>query len=298
MGQLVQPTPVARRFREEVRRAVSEIDAPLKLVGFLTSDEAPSLTYAEYTRSACDEVGISFDLRRVERLELEGEIKRANEDPSVHGIIVYYPVFGTGQDAYLKDVIDYRKDIEGLNSYWTHKLHDDERFLDRERTKKAILPCTPLAIIKLLESVDVSDRRKGQPLRGQTATIFNRSEVVGRPLARMMANDGAKVYSFDIDGPILFTADGTEETDITRAEALAHSGIVVSGVPSREFPLIRAGELRDGAVCVSFATVRNFADDAKERASIYIPRVGPMTITMALRNTVRLYRVFQEDPAV
>jgi methylenetetrahydrofolate dehydrogenase (NADP+)/methenyltetrahydrofolate cyclohydrolase len=293
MGTRIQPTPVARRFREEIREAVAELGVRLTLVGFLTSDDAPSLTYAEYTRSACEEVGIRFELRQVERLALENEIMRANDDPDVHGIIVYYPVFGTGQDAYLKDLIDYRKDIEGLNSYWTHKLHDNERFLDPQRTQKAILPCTPLAIIKLLESVNVSVPSRPEPLGEHTVTIFNRSEVVGRPLARMMANDGALVYSFDIDGPILFRGRDTEETAIERRDALSRSTIVISGVPSRDFPLIRPEEIPDGAVCMSFATVRNFADTITDRAALFIPRVGPMTITMALRNTVRLYRVFR-----
>ena len=46
---------------------------------------------------------------------------------------------------------------------------------------------------------------QGRPLEGRTVAIFNRSEVVGRPLASMMAHDGARVFSFDVGGPLLFS---------------------------------------------------------------------------------------------
>ncbi len=122
--------------------------------------------------------------------------------------------------------------------------------------------------------------------------MFNRSDVVGRPLASMLANDGAEVYSFDIEGPLLFRAERQEPTGISRAEALAAADIVITGVPSRAFPLVSAAEVRLGAVCVNFSTLKNFADDIEEKASVFIPRVGPMTVAMGLRNTLRLYENF------
>ena len=51
-----------------------------------------------------------------------------------------------------------------------------------------------------------------------------------------------------------------------------------------------ADEIRAGAVCLSFSTLKNFEDDVTEKAGVFVPRVGPMTVTMALRNLVRLYR--------
>jgi methylenetetrahydrofolate dehydrogenase (NADP+)/methenyltetrahydrofolate cyclohydrolase len=112
----------------------------------------------------------------------------------------------------------------------------------------------------------------------------------------MMANDGAEVWSFDVDGVRLFRAGPhgraheVTETSHDRAAALAEADIVVTGVPSRDFPLIRASEIREGAVCLNFSTLRNFDEDVIEKASVFVPRVGPMTVTMALRNTLRLYR--------
>ena len=60
---------------------------------------------------------------------------------------------------------------------------------------------------------------------------------------------------------------------------------MITGVPSRAFPLVRADEIREGADCLSFSTLKNFEDDVAEKARVFVPRVGPMTVTMALRNT-------------
>jgi methylenetetrahydrofolate dehydrogenase (NADP+) / methenyltetrahydrofolate cyclohydrolase len=298
MAKVIDPVDVARSFRDEVRREIREIPEPLVLAGFLVADHGPSATYAEYTRKGCDDVGVKFDLRTVKRLDAEERVLEANADAGVHGILVYYPVFGTQQDTYVRDLVLAGKDVEGLNSFWARCLYANRRFLDEAKTKKAILPCTPLAVLKLLDAAGVSGDRAGaaRPLAGVRAVVFNRSEVVGRPLASMMANDGAEVVSFDIDGPQLFVpareegAHAVEETRIDRAEALARADVVITGVPSREFPLVRAAEIREGAVCLSFSTRKNFADDVAEKAAVFVPRVGPMTVTMALRNLARLWK--------
>jgi methylenetetrahydrofolate dehydrogenase (NADP+)/methenyltetrahydrofolate cyclohydrolase len=296
VARLIDPADVAADFRAELRAEVAALPEPLTLVGILADEHRPSRTYAEYTRKGCADVGVRFDLREVKRLDVEGAIRAANADPGVHGVLIYYPVFGTQQDAYVRDLVDPGKDIEGLHTFWVRCLYENRRFLDDAKVKKAILPCTPLAIIKLLDAAGASTAGAHRPLGGKRAVIFNRSEVVGRPLASMMANDGADVFSFDVDGPLRFCpadTDGAyrvEETPLDRAAALAAADIVITGVPSHQFPLVRAAELRPGAVCLNFATLKNFDADVLEAASVFIPRVGPMTVTMALRNTLRLYR--------
>lgn len=287
------PSAVARRYRAEVREGVAALPEQLRLVGFLSSVAEPSRVYAEYTESGCRDVGIDFELFELPRLELEDAIRAANEDPAVHGIMVYYPVFGNQQDAWLKEVVDPQKDVEGLGSFWIRRLYENVRQVDEETGRKAILPCTPLAIIKILNAIGVYGAGP-QPLRGQTVTIFNRSEVVGRPLAAMLANDGARVFSFDVDGPILFYERGRSETAIKRGEALQQSDLVITGVPSKRFPLIEAEELPEGVVALNFSTVRNFSKAARRKARIYVPRVGPVTVAMLLRNTLRLYRNFHK----
>ena len=70
----------------------------------------------------------------------------------------------------------------------------------------------------------------------------------------------------------------------------AGGGVIVTGVPSRAFPLVTKREIKEGAICLNFSTLKNFADDVLEKASVFVPRVGPMTVTIALRNTLRLHR--------
>jgi hypothetical protein len=71
--------------------------------------------------------------------------------------------------------------------------------------KKSLLPCTPLAIVKLMEHLKVYDEALpiGDRMKGRSVVVINRSEIVGRPLAAMLANDGADVYSVDLNGVYL-----------------------------------------------------------------------------------------------
>ncbi len=292
MAITIDPSELAKDFRLDIRNRLSQLDRRLKLVGFLSTSETPSRTYASYTKAGCDDVGIDFELIEVPKLELEAAIDQANSDPDVHGIIVYYPIFNTDHDRYIKDLVDHRKDIEGLHTYWAKKLYHNERFVDEAKTKKALLPCTPLAVVKLLAKARATlgcEVDTMRPLAGAKVSIFNRSEVVGRPLAAMLANDGAEVYSFDLDGALKFVGGTVEESKITRTSALAASDIVVTGVPSRNFQLVAPSEIKAGAICLNFSTLRNFTSDIGDKASVFIPRVGPMTVAMALRNTLRLY---------
>jgi 5,10-methylene-tetrahydrofolate dehydrogenase/methenyl tetrahydrofolate cyclohydrolase len=288
-GVLVSADEIAKPFRDSIRDAVAALGQPVTLRGILASERRASGVYAEYTAKGCADVGIRFDLVHVSRLEVEDAIVAANDDPAVHGVIVYYPVFGGERDRTIQDVIAPEKDVEGLNSRWAYMLYHDVRSVDG--AKKAILPCTPLAIVKALEHMKAytAGAPAGTQARGKTATVFNRSEVVGRPLAAMLAHDGARVFSFDIDGVLLYEDHKTKETTATRAEALAQSDIIITGVPSRDFELVRKEELREGAVCINFSTYKNMEESVLDRARAFLPRVGPITVAMLLRNTLRLF---------
>lgn len=285
--QIIDPTELSKQFQDTIRADVEGLPTRLRIVGLLANQDEAARTYATYTRKGCERVGISFELREVPRLKLEDEIRRINQDPEVHGVLIYYPIFGVARDNYLKDLVDPRKDIEGLSTHWIQRLYDNER--TDALGHKAILPCTPLAVVKLLAAAGAHDPEADKPLGHHTITIFNRSEVVGRPLASMLANDGAHIYSFDEFGPLEITPTEVHETDITRADALARSSIVITGVPAVSFPHVDASELRDRPICLNFSTIRNFTDAAREAARVFVPRVGPMTVTMVLRNAVRLY---------
>ena len=86
--------------------------------------------------------------------------------------------------ADLRDVISLEKDVEGLNHRYRYALYHNIRTLAEHNGKKCVLPCTPLACIKVLEALGAYDRTRpvGQQLSGRTCMVYNRSEVVGRPL--------------------------------------------------------------------------------------------------------------------
>ena len=175
-------------------------------------------------------------------------------------------------------------------------MYNNVRFLDPPVNKmKSILPCTPLAILKVLDYLQVFNNvlPLGNRLYGKTITIINRSEVVGRPLAALLANDGAKVFSKDIDNIQLFTrGEGIRKhkhevhdlPDWSLEKCLSYSDVVISGVPGKSFK-VDTNFLKEGVVCINFSSEKNFdKEDVIKKASIYVPAIGKVTIACLLRN--------------
>jgi methylenetetrahydrofolate dehydrogenase (NAD+) len=94
----------------------------------------------------------------VSRDQLEDIIIAANDDPNIHGIMVYYPVFGGGHDQYIQTCVSPYKDVEGLGHQYRFNMYHNIRFLDPEETLKCIIPCTPLGIVKVTIDTYVFDR--------------------------------------------------------------------------------------------------------------------------------------------
>jgi methylenetetrahydrofolate dehydrogenase (NAD+) len=91
---------VETKCREHLKTQISalkENGVTPKLVGFLANEDPAAAKYAEWTARTCSETGMAFELRRVGRQELEGALDEANDDDAVHGIMIYYPVFGGSQ---------------------------------------------------------------------------------------------------------------------------------------------------------------------------------------------------------
>ena len=261
-----------------------------RILGILAQNagDAASRVYAETLQKACLDIGFDLGLVQNKLAHIKDRIEEANNDSLIHGIFVFYPIFRDRRDKEIKELIAPTKDIEGLSSFWSEKLYLNERYMDEDKKKKAILPCTSLGILKILAYVDYLDERAGKTFAGKKITIFNRSDVVGRPLAYMLKNDGATVYSFDIEGGVVMRKDG-KEVPISREEALRKSDIIITGVPSRAFEKIRGEEIKGDTTCLNFSFIQNFEESAKEKAGVYVPRVGPMTIAMCVRNAIRLY---------
>ncbi|OQD73878.1 hypothetical protein PENDEC_c013G05451 [Penicillium decumbens] len=290
---------VANGLLSEVQEGVKTLEKPPHLVGFLANNDPAALMYAQWTQKTCEEYGFKYSLREVSRDDIEGAILAANADNDVDGIIVYYPIFNNRQDQYLQQIVDVHKDVEGLSHRYIFNMYQNIRFLDPEtKRQKSILPCTPLAIVKILEYLNIynSVLPSGNRLFGHTICVVNRSEVVGRPLAALLANDGACVYSVDITGVQKFTrGEGRkkhrheihEMEGATLKDVAPLCDVVISGVPGDKYKF-DTSLLREGAVCVNFSSEKNFGPEVKEKASIFVPSIGKVTIVCLLRNLLRL----------
>jgi methylenetetrahydrofolate dehydrogenase (NAD+) len=209
--------------------------------------------------------GVEFTLREFDREDLEDGLQTANHDDAVDGMIVYYPVFDSRRDQTLQWTVSMYKDVEGLSPQLISNMYQNIRFLDAPtNTQKSLLPCTPLAIVKILEHLQIYNTflDYGKRLFGKRITVINRSEVVGRPLAALLANDGAEVYSVDVTGVQQFSRgsglkkqkhESRELEGWTLEKCLPLSEVVISGVPGDNFK-VPTHLIREGAVCINFST--------------------------------------------
>jgi methylenetetrahydrofolate dehydrogenase (NADP+)/methenyltetrahydrofolate cyclohydrolase len=242
-----------------------------RLVTVLVGDNPASQIYIRLKHSACARVGIGS-----ENLELPGDatagqlldtIRELNSREDIHGILLQLPLPKHLDPRKTMMTIDPAKDVDGF-----HPENMGALLLGAER----LVPCTPKGIIYALE-------RLGMKLEGAEAVIVGHSNVVGKPLAAMMLNRNATVHVCHI-----FTKNLAEHT--RKGEVL----VVAAGVPG----LIKADMVRPGAYVfdvginrVGDKTVGDVDFDAvKDVASAITPvpgGVGPLTISMLLKQTVR-----------
>lgn len=301
-GRTILASTIAKEFVDEITGQLEELEFKPKLVGFLANDDPAAQMYANWTGKTCEGLGFEYELIQVDKNDLESSLIKANKDDNVNGIMVYFPVFGDNQDQYLQQLISTEKDVEGLNFMYYHNLYHNVRFLDAPyNEQKCILPCTPLAMVKILEYLGVYNKilHYGNRLYGKKILIVNRSEIVGRPLAALLANDGATVYSVDINNiqqysrgdDLLEKRHKAVQLDSTHTvETLAPTcDVIITGVPSDsyKFPI---EYITNGTVVINFSSSKNFPDEVKQKAGLYVPSIGKVTIAMLLRNLLRLIK--------
>ncbi|CAE7945807.1 thfA, partial [Symbiodinium sp. KB8] len=125
------------------------------------------------------------------------------------------------------------------------------------------------------------------------------SEVVGRPVAAMLANDGAKVWSVDIDSLYIFTRGKLvlPSTDTTVEAAVKEADIVILGVPSDKYKMDPSW-IKEGAVVINVATTKNIDEKvllATRPGVRYMGQIGKVTVAMLERNLLRLHQNFKEQ---
>jgi methylenetetrahydrofolate dehydrogenase (NADP+)/methenyltetrahydrofolate cyclohydrolase len=242
----------------------------------LVGNEPASKIYVKGKRKDCEEVGIDFKLyelpANVDERELLELVKKLNEDESIHGVIIQLPLPKHINFKRVVHAVSPRKDVDGLNSYNIGRLWSGTYNLDGD-----LLPCTPKGVMKLLSHYKVD-------LEGKLVVIVNRSDLVGKPLAKLFLDKNATVLICHSKTPdlkkqassadVLVLAVGRRPSFVANEEMLK-PGAVVIDVGSNYV---------DGKLCgdVDF-------DRVKEKASYITPTpggVGPMTRTMLLSNVL------------
>jgi methylenetetrahydrofolate dehydrogenase (NADP+)/methenyltetrahydrofolate cyclohydrolase len=263
---------LAARVRAEVAedaRGHGEIVLATVLVG----DDPASHLYIRSKHEAAAEVGIRSldhrlpaDVPEDEVLELVAELSRNVE---VDGVLPQLPLPEHIDEAKVIRAVDPVKDVDGFHPYNAGQL-----YLGRP----TLVPATPLGIMALVEEY-------GIPLAGAEAVVVGRSDIVGKPVMHLLLQANATVTLCHSR-----TRDLAEHT--LRADVL----VVAVGSPG----LVRADMVKEGAAVIDVGqnrTERGLVGDveegAAERAGLITPvpgGVGPMTIAMLLRNTVRAAR--------
>ncbi|MEM9352222.1 MAG: bifunctional methylenetetrahydrofolate dehydrogenase/methenyltetrahydrofolate cyclohydrolase FolD [Planctomycetota bacterium] len=277
-ARLLDGKSIAKQIRAELAEGVESLVSKggftPKLAAVLVGDDAASEVYVRNKRKDCERVGIESVLHRLpestSQAELLGLLDGLNSDASVHGILVQLPVPKQIDPEAVASAIDPAKDVDCLHP-------ENVGLLAKGRPR--FKPCTPHGVQQIL-------LREGIETAGRRAVVVGRSEIVGKPLAAMLALRGE-------GGDATVTLCHSRTDDLAGVAREADILLVAIGKP--EF--VTAEMVKPGAVVIDIGVNRTEAGlvgdvefEAVSRvASAITPvpgGVGPLTRTMLLVNTL------------
>ncbi|MGH7537304.1 MAG: bifunctional 5,10-methylenetetrahydrofolate dehydrogenase/5,10-methenyltetrahydrofolate cyclohydrolase [Gemmatimonadales bacterium] len=288
-ARLIDGAAIGRTMRTELGAEIATLKqrgVTPGLAAVLVGDNAASTTYVRMKGKACDEAGLyhetitrSADLSEGDLLAL---IDRLNDDTRIHGILVQLPLPKQINTNRVLHRVDPRKDVDGFHPENVGKVSTGD--------PSGFRPATPYGVQQLL-------LRSGVETTGARAVIVGRSNIVGRPMAALLLQDGP-------GGNATVTVCHSRTRNIAGVTRQADVLIVAMG--KAEF--VTGDMIRPGAVVIDVGINRvpdpsakqgyRLVGDVKfteaaEVASAITPvpgGVGPMTITMLLVNTVQAAR--------
>jgi 5,10-methylene-tetrahydrofolate dehydrogenase/methenyl tetrahydrofolate cyclohydrolase len=298
MAELISGTAIAKTIREELTVEVAamkeETGVTPGLAVVLVGDRTDSATYVRSKKKACAEIGIDsfgFDFPEdVTEAELITKVEELNADPKIHGILVQLPLPKHINEDKILDCISQEKDVDGLHPLNVYNLAHTSTHVGPSGRKEFSfdtidfhVSCTPQGCIELLD-------RSGVTIQGAEAVVMGRSNIVGIPVALLLMQRNATV-----------TIVHSRTQDIEKV--IGRADIVIAAVGRAE--TLKGNWLKPGAVVIDVGI--NSKDDAtkkkgyrlvgdaefdscKDVCSKITPvpgGVGPMTIAMLMRNTVR-----------
>lgn len=285
--KLIDGKVLAANLRAEIAEGVARLKAEKGIVPglavILVGENPASVSYVTAKERACEEAGIfSLPIHLPADTSEEEVLKRVrelNEDERIHGILVQLPLPKGIDEKKVIDAIASEKDVDGFTPINVGRMLIGE---------KCFLPCTPHGIIKLIEF-------SGLELSGKHAVVIGRSNIVGKPVAVLLARK-------ETNATVTLCHTGT--SDIAAFTRQADVVVVAAGRPGT----LTGDMLKPGAVVIDVG-VNRLPDATKAKgfrlvgdadfescsrvASAITPvpgGVGPMTITMLLWNTLESAR--------
>ncbi len=263
---------LAERIRAEVAAEAAELGS-LGLATVLVGDDPASQIYIGRKHEAAREAGIEPHDHHLPADTSEADLlaltRQLNADDSVDGILVQLPLPAHIDESRVLRSVAPIKDVDGFNPASAGQLYLDE---------PTFVPATPLGIMALLEEYDVA-------LQGARAVVIGRSTIVGKPVALLLLRANATV-----------TICHSRTADLARH--VAEGDVVVAAVG--QAGLVSAEMIKPGAAVIDVGMNRteqglrgDVDPEAAERARLITPvpgGVGPMTIAMLLRNTLKAAR--------
>ncbi len=283
-AQIIDGNAIAEKLRVET---AAEVEAMTRaglprpgLATVLVGERKDSQSYVGMKRKRAGELGIeSFGHTlpaSASQEEIESLVKELNADARVNGILVQLPLPDHIDDEKVLNAISIEKDVDGFHPLNIGRLAQKGR-------EPLFVPCTPDGVMYLIEQT-------GTPFKGANAVVLGRSNIVGMPAALLLVKRDATVTichsrSKDLAGvcrqaDILVAAVGRPE--MVRGNWIKPGAVVIDvGTNAVPDPTAKKGYKWVGDVCF---------EEAKEVAGWITPvpgGVGPMTIAMLMRNTVR-----------
>lgn len=291
-AQLIDGKLIAQQVRESVAAEVAKRTAAGKpkptLATVLVGERPDSAAYVASKGKACLELGMGSISEHLPadatQKQVEQLVKRLNADPTVSGILVQLPMPAHIDEERVLALINIEKDVDGFSPLNIGRLAQKGR-------EPLFVPCTPYGCIYLLE-------QSGVKIEGANAVVLGRSNIVGMPAALLLIGKNATVtvcHSRTKDLPavvrqadILIAAIG--RTEMVRGDWIKPGAAVIDvGINSVPDDTKKSGYRLVGDV--------NFAE-AREVAGFITPvpgGVGPMTIAMLMKNTLRAAQIQQGE---
>ncbi len=285
-AELIDGAAIARRIRQDVKQEAAELmrrGVRPGLAVVLVGDDPASAVYVRAKGRACEEAGMhSITMRlsaETSEAELLAHVDSLNADAAVHGILVQMPLPKQIHSDTVIRRIRPDKDVDGFHPVNVGKMLIGER--------DGFVPCTPAGVQEMLLQCKVETK-------GKECVVIGRSNIVGKPMAALMIQDrpGANATVTVCHSRTRDMAEHVRRADIV---------IAAAGRPR----LVKGDMVKPGAVVIDVGinrvddpgTEKGYRlvgdvdfDSVREVASLITPvpgGVGPMTIAMLLRNTVR-----------